>query len=1770
MKRAVAVTLVGALLLGIPGPECWAQVGRAAGSNGTSAGTPVLGNTGMPAVGGAAAPSAPAVLTHPSLTTQVSPVLLRAAPKTLALGTVAPAAGNIVSASGLAGAAGGPAAETLAAGGNSPAKAASPMSQAAMASQLGTFSAPIFENSRAQPTASSDVEGREGEGAALLEAPSDLKMSAEDAEAVSQFTASFHAKVAALWPDYQFTVRDYYAWARYLRFFTPSVGVKEAIRAGAAYVYGDRLELDAERTAFDRELASAVGSLRLARPEHGKDAALAKKLLALAEPTKETLDDDEESPFRVPLSGLVPSKESTNLVLTPTTLRRVEAAWRAFAMRDYALLLGPPATEKSAIPKYLAAENGVPYLAVTMHPGIGTFELVGGYRAKVVRITNLEDAKRIVRAKLRAAEESGDWSEFVESGAKVYAGGMEASADAAKKDLEAGGRDAERRIKTLAHGLEYGAASLVWQDGFLTYALKRDIWISFEEINAAPTESQEFLNDFMRTRRLVVTQKMGEPQVLEPKAGGRFMLWATMNPETDPNREVLSQTLKNRWRVKHFGDLPAFEQAEIIEKKYGIPTNWAIALVENFHKELRRQSRDRVIGDQWRDGYEINLRHLMKVSRRWRRFVDLETRDGRAPDKDRQLFLLGREAYSVYGGLMRAANERAGVFVLLDQALKLSAAGIRSPNDVTVRPDRIEDLGDRIRIGDVELPKGKGGAFTPRPNPDYLAEPGVYARLYEYAKALAMGEPVLVMGDSAAGKTSDLEYLFFRLNRNLRYKNLDTDSAIEEVIGGYAPGKRRGQYAYQEGMLPAAMEEGSGAFLDEFNLNPLVEWLNTVIDDGKLYLPERIVEGRPLIVAAANPPDPRYPGRILLSPATRSRYTEIWVDKDDSVGRLTKLMGHWLQGGTAYAAVAGLFLTQQVAAALHLLSGSGLGAAGRSPSSAMDSLKRLFGVKKKSSEDSDDATSGPPSLDEVFKTHKIAAEDQPMMRAKIARVEMMMRMVGGSVGRDSSLKWAPGDLWAYFPQTNTATYPVEHLVTHSEEELLGVIDHEALHRETTVLDDRLALVRKYVEDPVKHFLWNGMEDPRVNSRGIHRLPGAERYLHALYDRYLPRGERRVYEADAEAPDASTMGDGATAFDPKVMQFPHIEYVMAANYWWRHGTKPTFMNKSAEAAFDKSLPDLQEIFKMYPEDADPTKAEAGAYTLAALKKIDEKLLPLYEPLVQESQKRLSKMKKGGKKGKGKGGPGNGMSDPNSKPQPKEGKKSNDDKKNEGKPGDERKDEKGKDGKNDEKRDGKQEPGDDEGEPDPDSKESREARREIENHARRAAESMRPQVKENPTGKDVQDARDKAAKKNEPESAGKTGESAPAPLSIEEIAETQRRQILERQATPYQNAYAPVAHLANPMVTHLENIFLKNSRPRDVGYYRTGKRPDMKRAMKREGEGGVRNDVMLRRTAASKRRYKVTLLVDESGSMDAFRREAIQTVVLFVDALARLQIDVEVIGFNEKARIHKQFSEPLTPAIKDRLVAELQEHLGNGNTHDADAVKLAVERILREDADERYVFVVTDGRGNGPSSLTDVLPSADKQRVHVMGVGVGEGMAYVKEVYPRHAAVETIAQLPKTLRDKLVESISRAEHAARSAAQHFLPGSGAPAGTNLLGSLPAFFLPVAFFGALWAAGVLLAAPALASPLAVLGIAAPVFIVLKAWFPDAGPLGMVTVIAGLTGGSALPLVYTAWLAPLLGLFFAAESANSITNLLRRTRAGGKDTAILAFLTAASFFPV
>lgn len=803
-----------------------------------------------------------------------------------------PAAAANLEVQGAAGLPAGSAAQPGAAAPAAPGSAASAAAQAAAvagaAAEDGSQAAEeaVYDNGVAQPEEDA------------VEAPRTLGLSDAELQSVAAFTNAVRKRAGATFPEAGFQVRDYVSWRNFIRFYTPEYGLKEALRRGALYVYRDRLETEAERQSFDTLLTEELGRLSLSNPLHGQDAELARRLMARAEPPPRETPEDENSPFNIPLAELVPDAEQSKLIMTPTVLNRLDSVMQAYHLRDYTLMVGPPATVKSALPRYVASHFKIPFLAVTMHPGIGTFELVGGYRPRELKIRDLGQAAEIVRSRLKLAQSASEHGAFIDAASKVYgAGDVETLRKKAQEDLAAlADPAAARRVVTLAHALRYGESSLVWQDGYLTYAIKRDIWINFEELNAAPTEVLEFLNEFMRSRRLVVSQKLGKAEVLTPKPGGRFMLWATMNPESDSNRNVLARTLKSRWRIKQFGPLPSLETAQILEQKFGLPNTWALALAENIHKPLAAQAHARVIGDAWRDGYVYNLRHLLRVAKRWRYFVE---KTGARPDSTASLALLAREAQSVYSAQIREPQQRAAIYTMLDQALQLHANGVTAQN-IAPAVTGFQDLGDRIRVGDVEIKKGPGGPLTPAFDPDYVVNAKTWPRLYEFAKALAMGEPLLLMGESGAGKTTDLEYLFHILNYPLHYKNLDSDTAYQEVVGGYVTGDRRGVYVFAEGMLPRAIDAEEAVLLDEINLNPLAEWMNTLIDDGSLYLPHRIVRGHPFLTGAANPPEPsRYGGRLLMSPAFRSRWHEFWVDEDVSDERFEGMMRRWLGGAMA-------------------------------------------------------------------------------------------------------------------------------------------------------------------------------------------------------------------------------------------------------------------------------------------------------------------------------------------------------------------------------------------------------------------------------------------------------------------------------------------------------------------------------------------------------------------------------------------------------------------------------------------------------------------------------------------------------------------------------------------------------------------------------------------------------------------------------------------------------------------------------------------------------
>ncbi|MDD5436321.1 MAG: VWA domain-containing protein, partial [Candidatus Omnitrophica bacterium] len=242
--------------------------------------------------------------------------------------------------------------------------------------------------------------------------------------------------------------------------------------------------------------------------------------------------------------------------------------------------------------------------------------------------------------------------------------------------------------------------------------------------------------------------------------------------------------------------------------------------------------------------------------------------------------------------------------------------------------------------------------------------------------------------------------------------------------------------------------------------------------------------------------------------------------------------------------------------------------------------------------------------------------------------------------------------------------------------------------------------------------------------------------------------------------------------------------------------------------------------------------------------------------------------------------------------------------------------------------------------------------------------------------------------------------------------------------YDKYYAKVAKFIDMLFGILDNELVKDKKFRYKGYYSTGPKLHIRKAMTMKKTGDM--DIWLRRIKPTKRSFKFSIVLDESGSMGGGRNEtsedALKAIVLLMEVLSRLDIDFSLIGFSNAPSTHKHLGEQFKHKDKDALLSEVVDYLARGgSTYDAAAVNLAVSQLEKEATDSKIIIVVTDGYGNGPVEVQKLIREARKKGIEVIGIGIGAGMAYVKDVYRPHVVVETMDQLPQILAKLLIDIV-----------------------------------------------------------------------------------------------------------------------------------------------------
>eukprot|EP00536_Pseudo-nitzschia_multiseries_P001226 jgi/Psemu1/180444/e_gw1.15.197.1 len=405
---------------------------------------------------------------------------------------------------------------------------------------------------------------------------------------------------------------------------------------------------------------------------------------------------------------------------------------------------------------------------------------------------------------------------------------------------------------------EYTGAFAADQNGSLSF---RDGIL----LNLAPSEVLEALNRLLDDNRELYLAETNETVKPHPN----FRLFATQNPSgAYGGRKPLSRAFRNRFVELHVGDIPSDEMSQILEKRCGCPPSHAKLLVKIMvDLRLKRSKSNLFLG---KDSF-ITPRDLL----RW-----AERHSGSKKD-------LAEHGYMVLAERLRSEEEKQMVLDVLEEHTK-----------VKINLERLyyHEHSESRKLLDNAL-------IEARRQDNHLIASIAPTRsmlrlIHLVSTCVRQKEPVLLVGDTGCGKTTVIQLLSFMLNQMLYSVNCHATTETSDLIGGLRPiedlGRRyRALFEWSDGPLVKSMKSGQLMLLDEMSLaeDAVLERLNSVLEPSRcIVLAEKGDDGSSdkgkddrIIVAhdsfrifATMNPGGDY-GKRELSPALRSRFTEIWV-----------------------------------------------------------------------------------------------------------------------------------------------------------------------------------------------------------------------------------------------------------------------------------------------------------------------------------------------------------------------------------------------------------------------------------------------------------------------------------------------------------------------------------------------------------------------------------------------------------------------------------------------------------------------------------------------------------------------------------------------------------------------------------------------------------------------------------------------------------------------------------------------------------------------------
>lgn len=471
--------------------------------------------------------------------------------------------------------------------------------------------------------------------------------------------------------------------------------------------------------------------------------------------------------------------------------------------------------------------------------------------------------------------------------------------------------------------------TLIFQDGLLVQALRKGHWIILDELNLAPSDVLEALNRLLDDNRELLIPETGE--IVKPAEG--FFLFATQNPPgLYGGRKPLSLAFRNRFVEVNIPELPSKEIEEIISKSCCIAPKFSAMLVKvMLELQKHRQNSTLLLGKQG----AITVRDLVKWANREPQSADdvlkqgfmliaekLRTESEKSvildilstvckvkwsPDelfslssdlrnafemmKFKQLSVVGVSGFAVTESLKRTWNLVWTAFEHAEPVLLIGEAGCGKTMVVQLlaayqsKQLKILNCHQSTETSDLI------GGYRPVRGRE-AADSKLRVLLYELKSTLDSFSHVHPLTNLINGDTlPDIDLKELLVTLPSRLNDVPDESVRVSILRIIEELKTVRQklaalFEWQDGPVTEAMKNGDILLIDEINLaeDAVIERINSVLEFSReLTLAEKggtdiekiVANPNFRIIATMNPSGDF--GKRELSPALRSRFTEIWV-----------------------------------------------------------------------------------------------------------------------------------------------------------------------------------------------------------------------------------------------------------------------------------------------------------------------------------------------------------------------------------------------------------------------------------------------------------------------------------------------------------------------------------------------------------------------------------------------------------------------------------------------------------------------------------------------------------------------------------------------------------------------------------------------------------------------------------------------------------------------------------------------------------------------------